>query len=237
MIKPVPLGPVPEEALAYLRAKGLKPGFSYLDVWREEHAFAFTVAKLMELDLLDDVRAAVTKALAEGQTLKEWTAEVMPTLERSGWIESVAERDLPRRLATIYQTNMRVARAAGQWDRIQRTKRALPYLLYQLGPSERHREQHAAWAGLILPADHPFWVSHFPPNGWGCKCHVRQLSRREAADLGGEGVPPEVEYTTWTNPRTGTEVPVPVGIDPGWDYNPGLARADCLSAALQERVR
>ena len=38
-------GPVPREALDYFRAKDLRPGFDYRDVWGSEHAHAFTVAK------------------------------------------------------------------------------------------------------------------------------------------------------------------------------------------------
>jgi hypothetical protein len=36
---------VPQEALAYLKNKSLKPAFSYKNVCHEEHATAFTVAK------------------------------------------------------------------------------------------------------------------------------------------------------------------------------------------------
>jgi hypothetical protein len=43
---------IPKEALAYLKNKKLQPGFSYKDVWHEEHATAFTVAKAMQLDVL-----------------------------------------------------------------------------------------------------------------------------------------------------------------------------------------
>ncbi|MDR0638331.1 MAG: hypothetical protein LBG27_05420 [Spirochaetaceae bacterium] len=36
---------IPKIALDYIKSKSLKTGFSYLDVWHEEHAKAFTVAK------------------------------------------------------------------------------------------------------------------------------------------------------------------------------------------------
>ena len=45
----------------------------------------------------------------------------------------------PGRLQTIFSANMRSARAAGQWDRIQRTKDALPYLLYVRTTSKEPR--------------------------------------------------------------------------------------------------
>jgi hypothetical protein len=62
---------------------------------------------------------------------------------------------------------MRVSRSAGQWQRIDRTKKTLPYLVYYLGPSANHRDEHVGWAGTILPVDHPWWDTHFVPNGWG----------------------------------------------------------------------
>ena len=173
-------GNPPKEALAYFRAKGFKVGFDYRDVWREEHATAFTVAKAMDMDVLESIRNEVDKALAEGRTFTEFKRDLQPTLERLGWwgrkemtdpvTGEVREVQLgsPRRLKTIYNANLRTARAAGQWERIQRNKQTHPYLLYRLGPSENHREQHQRWNGLLLPVDDPFWASHFPPNGWNC---------------------------------------------------------------------
>lgn len=226
-------GVVPREALDYFRAKGWQVGFSHLDVFREEHATAFTVAKGMEADVLRDIREAVDAALAEGKTFAQFKAELQPRLEELGWWGRKEMADpltgearevqlgSPRRLKTIYRANLRTARAAGQWDRVQRTKRALPYLLYSLGPSENHRPLHESWAGRILPVDDPFWQTHYPPNGWGCKCRVRQVSAREAERRGGPSRAPEVTTREWVNKRTGEVVEVPRGIDPGWDTNPG----------------
>ena len=43
-------------ALGFLQSKKLLPGFSHYDVWMQEHAVAFTVAKMMDADMLADVR-------------------------------------------------------------------------------------------------------------------------------------------------------------------------------------
>ncbi len=87
-------------------------------------------------------------------------------------------------------------------ERIQRTKSGLPYLLYQLGPAREHRPEHMAWHGLLLPVDDPFWHTHLPLNGWGCKCRVRQVSRAEHRRLERDGVrAPEPEQVV--NPETG----------------------------------
>jgi len=241
-------GPVPVEALNYFRAKKLKPSFSYLDIWKEEHAISFTVAKAMQVDILQDIRNSVDEALAHGKTFREFQKELIPTLQKKGWwgrkemvdplTGKAREVQLgsPRRLRTIYNANMRTARAAGQWDRIQRTKKTHPYLIYSLGPSEHHRPQHVSWSGLTLPADDPFWDTHFPPNGWGCKCSVRQVSKREVEKLGGVSKLPKVEYQSWMNKRSGHVLRVPRGIDPGWDTNPGKNRLPKSKKLLAEKT-
>ena len=234
-------GPVPREALDYFRAKDLRPGFDYRDVWGQEHAHAFTVAKAIQLDILDDIREAVEDALAEGQTFRQFSKDLTPTLQKKGWWGKKEQIDpadgekrtvqlgSPRRLRTIYRSNLRAARAAGQWQRIQRTKSTHPYLLYELGPSETHRPQHAAWAGTLLPANDPWWQTHFTPNGWGCKCRVRQVSKREAQRRGGVTERPPYDPVEWTNKRTGEVQTVDRGLDPAWAGNPGVNRARVLN--------
>lgn len=223
--------PPPKEALEYLRAKGYKIGWDYRDVWKEEHVRAFTVAKAMTQDLLIDIRQAVDAALANGKTFRQFKAELEPTLGKRGWLGSMTAPDgsqvelgTPRRLKVIYDTNMRTARAAGQWERIERNKQAMPFLMYGLGPSLEHRLEHVGWDGLILPVDDPFWDTHTPPNGYGCKCRVRQITKRQADRRGGVSKRPKAQTTTWENKRTGKIERVPKGIDPGWDYNAGKAR-------------
>lgn len=235
----------PKEALDWFRAKGFEPGFDYRDVWREQHSHAFTVAKAMKMDVLTDIREALDQALAEGKTFEQFQKELTPKLQEKGWwgkqnvVDPTtgevikAQLGSPRRLRTIYSTNLRTARAAGQWQRIQRSKRAMPYLVYELGPSERHRPEHVSWAGILLPVDDPWWQSHYPPNGWGCKCRVRQISKREHKRLNESGeyltTAPAINTKPWTNGRTGEVLQVPRGIDPGWDYNPGVHQAKALA--------
>lgn len=245
--------PVPKDALDWFRDKGYQVGFDHRDVWQEEHAAAFTVAKAMRLDILEGIREAMDKALAEGQSFGQFRRELQPLLERMGWwgrqelfdpLEG-AEREVqlgsPRRLKTIYNTNLRTAHAAGQWQRIQRAKATHPFLLYQLGPSREHRVEHLSWAGRLLPVDHPWWQTHFPPNGWGCKCHVRAVSKREAERLRAQGavseVAPDEGEQEYVNRRTGEVLQVPKGIEPGWAYNPGSAgRLEPVLLSLQQKL-
>lgn len=160
-------GPVPKEALDYFKAKGLKIGFNYTDVWKQEHTAAFTAAKILELDVLRSLRTIVEDTIKDGTTFEKFQKDAGLLLDQSGWSDYHKETPKKVRLRTIFDTNMRVARATGQWERVERTKKILPYLLYELGPSLNHREEHEEWEGTLLPVDDPWWDEHMPPNGWG----------------------------------------------------------------------
>ena len=225
---------LPREAMAFLRAKKLRPSRHWLSVWREEHAAAFTVAQMTGQDLLRQTHRELQRVLRKGETFESFQERLQPWLQAKGWAPTGRGGVLPTRLRRIYHTNLRTAHLAGQWDRIQRTKRLLPWLVYGLGPSEVHREQHAAWAGLCLRVDDPFWRTHMPPNGWGCKCWVRQVAE-PPEDARTEA--PRIETRPWTNPATGETVLVPRGIDPGWDYNGAEHAGLGTVQALTDRVQ
>ncbi|WP_428560453.1 MAG: phage minor head protein [Solidesulfovibrio sp. DCME] len=231
----------PEEAIAYFKAKGynLAESWDWRDFWQAQHATSFTVAKSAGFDVLKDIQAAVDDAISRGLTLKQFSAQLTPILQQKGWwgkkelpdplTGEVREVQLgsPRRLRIIYDTNMRMSQAAGEWARVQRTKRSAPYLLYSAILDGVTRPLHRAWNGTILPVDHAWWKTHFPPNGWRCRCSTIQLSAFDLEALGYQvSADPEDDLVMYTNDRTGETQMIPRGIDPGFAYNPGEAALD-----------
>ena len=225
----------PLEAIEHFRAKGYHIGFDWRDSMAAHHVGSFTVAKAMRLDILEDIRGAVDEAIAEGLTLRQFQQRLEPTLRRKGWwgqremVDPVTgERRLvqlgsPRRLRTIFGTNIRMATAHGRWQRVQRLKEHMPYMRYVAVLDARTRPEHARWHGIVLPVDHPFWRTHFPPNGWHCRCIAVQLSDDDLARYGYSVSPdPDTTARPWTNRRTGETIQVPLGIDPGFGHNVGL---------------
>ncbi len=142
-----------------------------------------------------------------------------------------------RRLRIIFDTNMRSAHAHGHWQFIQQAKVSAPYLMYSAVLDSRTRWQHAAWNGIVLPVDHPWWETHFPPNGWHCRCGVIQLSE---SDLESRGLTvtadPPTATRPWRNRRTGIRENVPIGIDPGFAQNVGRAAGGILAEAVRNNT-
>jgi uncharacterized protein with gpF-like domain len=253
---------VPKIALDYLKGKKLTPAFSYKDVWHEEHATGFTVAKAMQLDVLTGLHKSVISAVEQGQSFETFKKNIKPLLMQKGWWGKKkmtdpltgktvnAQLGSDRRLRTIYRVNMRSAYQKEQYEQTMQSG-LHPYLMYRIGPSVNHRQDHVSWDGLILPKTDPWWDSHLPPNGWGCRCYTRAVTEARfqkykqqgvnvppAADgTGGGALPvkteaPPVKYKTYFNERKGTVEKVPEGIDPAFNWNVGKTKAG--SAAAQK---
>lgn len=241
----------PERALEFFRKKGLNTSFAWQDMLREEHDAAFTVAKMMDMDLLRDVRELVDQAIAGGTSLRDFQAQMEPLLAGRGWWgrqemtdpltgeKKLVQLGSPRRIEIIYQTNLRAAYAAGHWSAIMDNAEQAPFLLYDAVLDSRTRPLHRKWDGTLLPVDHKWWETHYPPNGWRCRCSVIQMSRGQAKRLlrkDGPDRAPVTKMREWTNPRTGEVEQVPVGIDPGWNYHPGRARVPQLQQQFKEKA-
>lgn len=74
-------------------------------------------------------------------------------------------------------------------------------------------EAHADLDGIAIPVGHPFWVNHFPANGWRCSCEVYGARNEKGiVRVGGDPSKPLPNNWTQLNPATG----MPWGIDRGF---------------------
>lgn len=231
----------PEAAIKSFERKGLEISFDWRDVDADEHARNFTVAKGMRLDVLTDIRTAVDEALRNGTTIDQFKKDLTPNLQAKGWWgkqlmsdpltgeDRLVQLGSPHRLRTIFDVNLRASYAAGKWKRakdmagrVQSQSGQKVYLRYVSVRDDQTRPAHANLHGTVLPLDHPFWDTHYPPNGWGCRCTIQIMTERQVKRMGYEVSPdPEVKTREWFNARTGEVSNVPEGIDPGWSHNVG----------------
>lgn len=242
----------PQEAVDYLRGRDrLTTTYNWSELWQEEHARQFTVSRLASADVLADLQRLITDSVAGDLSRRDYMRDARAALAKAGWWgerevldpatgELVRTRFDPARLKLIYDTNTRQAYAAGQWERIEASKRTHPYLRYVTMDDDKVRPAHRAWHNLTLPVDDPFWATHMPPNGWRCRCRVVPVNRRDyERGTTPTGAPmvktaPEVVMRDWLDRSAGKVRSVPAGIDPGFGYNPG--RAGRQLRDLQETV-
>lgn len=260
----------PEQAIAYLKAKGYAITWNWQEMLDQAHDQAFTVAKAMRLDLLSDIRAALETALQDGQTLKQFTEALQPVLEAQGWwgqqviVDGAGNAELvqlgsPRRLKTIYQTNLQSAYMAGRKASMEATVDTHPYWRYVAILDGRTRPSHRALSGKVYRHDDPVWSAIYPPNGFNCRCRVTALSesalkrkglqvessagrmQTETVEIGVDKRTGEIRTAQVTGVRTTDAAgkPVMFRTDPGFNHAPGTGLADLLkrkqaAAGLQE---
>jgi hypothetical protein len=216
------------QQLAFFRRKLNLPTQSWTDIYTREHDYAFVVAGANRDAIVSDFRAAVERSIAEGRSLAEFRRDFDKIVATHGWDYNGGRNWRSR---VIYETNLRQSYNAGRYEQLQEEKKRRPFWQYQHLDGQAHpRPQHLAWDGLILHADDPWWKTHYPANGWGCKCYVESLGPRDLKRLGktGPDTAPEIEEVDHvigtrspSGPRT---VRVPKGIDPGFEYPPGASR-------------
>lgn len=185
----------PEEAVAYFEIKGYQLSWDWYETWQEANARAFTVAKAMQEDILEDIRTAVTDALKNGTTFHQFKKDLEPLLQRKGWwgrqeltnpqgeLESVQLGSV-RRLKVIYRTNLQTAYMAGRRNGQLANTQSRPYWMYVAVNDSKTRPEHQALHGRVFRYDDPIWQTLYPPNGWGCRCRIRALTARQVAQKG-----------------------------------------------------
>lgn len=216
----VKYGSLPFDAqIAFFRKKLALPTRSWTDIWQENHDHAFVVADANKIALVEDLQTAVQKAIEQGATIETFRKDFDRIVSDHGWSYKGGRN---WRTRVIYETNLRTSHAAGRFEQLQQ----FGFWQYHHSPaSEDPRPEHLGWDGLVLPKDDPFWQTHYPPNGWGCKCSVTGMSKARMQRYGlTPSESPKIESeivsvgTRGPNPRT---VRVPKGVSPGFAYAPG----------------
>lgn len=247
-----------ERAIEYFQAKGLRISSRALDMVPEAHARAFTVAGVLKAEALQDIRTAMDRAIADGQTFEEFKRGLKARLKTLGWWgvptdpetgEILPGRAMtPHRLRTVFQTNTQAAYMAGRYKAQLENADQRPYWQYVAILDSRTRPRHRSLNGRIFRFDDPAWGVVYPPNGYNCRCRVKALSADEfaaeggalsqgeghmetiEADLGPRGG--KVKITGYRDPATKEFF----GPDAGFDANPG-AGAYGVDMALARRVQ
>lgn len=222
----------------YLRAKLALPTEKWGEIQAAAHDKAFVVAGAAKADLVADLQQAVIQRATDGQGLQAFRRDFKAIVAKHGWTGWTGEGS-PQgeawRTKVIYQTNMATSYAAGRYKQMTDPAylRIRPFWRYLHSEGVQHpRPHHLSWHGTTLHHEHPFWQTHFAPNGFGCQCRVVAVSAREgeSSAKAGLGEPPQ----DWDkqDPKTGA----PVGIDASFEHAAGSAAKWPLQRLVDDKL-
>lgn len=167
-----------EEASAFIRGKRIVDPSAFSQLGSELRALSFSVSGISDANVLQRIRDRIAE-IPQGADWQEARKDVAKDLSPY-FVDPDADKETQdkqisasyRRAELLLRTHGYQAYQAQQWRDMQATKNLLPYWKYITVGDDRVRDSHRALHGLILPADDPFWLDHFPPWDWGCRCQV-----------------------------------------------------------------
>ena len=172
-------------AADYLRARGVEPAaefYARLETLRKE---AWTLAKISDVEQIEQVKQSLIQALQEGKSFREWQQALTP--------EMLA---LPKHYQeTVFRTAVLSSYNGAKWTHFRAHAERRPVLRYIAINDSRTRPAHRALHGLMMPVGDARWANLAPPLGFNCRCSLVSLSDKQAKALGYTGTPQELP--TW----------------------------------------
>lgn len=218
VVRGIPLA----EAIDFLKERLALPEALWQSLVREADRAARTRAAGMSEAMYRDLIAEILKSLETGTSYADFKAGFDAIGLRHGW---KGEDEAGWRSKLIFRTMTAQAQAAGAWRQIQRAKALRPWLRYVAIEDSRVRDEHRHWHGTVLAVDDPWWDTHFPPNGFHCRCAVRQLNDRDLVRHGYtvSAAAPDINLVPQLVTIDGVTQyqMVPKGIHPGFAFNAG----------------
>ncbi len=160
--------------------------------------------------------------------------------------------DIQSRLKKMYAFNNQDGRSRGEYEQHIAEVEEKPYWEYRHYRDQPNpRPEHQALDKTVFRADDPFWDTHYPPNGYNCKCWVVALTPEQFARKQGHGVELQssdkklkgvsrnlgrnkdgkmikgtnTQFThDYTDPQTGDERSINITPNAGFDLNPGTEK-------------
>lgn len=179
-------GPVPhDEAIDFIQSKPVLSRQIFDGLLPELKGRAFTITGVEAFDTVQRVRdlAAELPAGADWNDTKASIAdEISPFFASDDRTAEQVAIAANARAELLIRTHGQQAYAAAQYRELDAQRKIFPYWQYVTLGDGHVRPAHAALDKIILPADHEFWRTHFPPWDWGCRCHAVAISRDDFDD-------------------------------------------------------
>ncbi|QPF36499.1 minor capsid protein [Acinetobacter johnsonii] len=180
------------EALQYAHSKKVVLPDEFYSMDLKTRQMATTVSFLSSLEQAESVIKSLNKTLASGGTFNDFQKLV-----------AESEIVLPKHyLDNVFRTNIQSAYGHGRWQQQQRNKDKRPYLMYSAINDSRVRPAHLALNRIVRHIDDPFWLTHYPPLGFRCRCSCIALTEAQALKYGitpDDKLPEVAEALDWSS--------------------------------------
>ncbi|RKG46215.1 phage head morphogenesis protein, partial [Acinetobacter cumulans] len=180
------------EALQYAHSKKIVLPDEFYSMDLKTRQMATTVSFLSSLEQVETVIKSLNKTLSNGGTFNDFQKLI-----------AESEIILPKHyLDNVFRTNIQSAYGHGRWIQQNRNKDKRPYLMYSAIADSRVRPAHLALNRIVLPIDHPFWLTHYPPTGFRCRCTCIALTEAQALKYGitpDDKLPEVAEALDWSS--------------------------------------
>ena len=159
------------------------PGDEFLKALRES-VDVFSAFRTHRMQ--NDIAAQLTDEKGQLKPFSRFAKDVQPYVRHKNraW------------LRTEYDTAVRRAHQAADWQQFEAEKDVLPNLEWIPSTSPTPGADHRVFWGTVLPVDDPFWKEHRPGDRWNCKCELRATDKDCTARPSG---------TEKDNPQSGLE--------------------------------
>lgn len=156
---------------------------------KEAHDKAFTVAKVMSADVLQDIYDYVQTAVKEGLSYKSFKDRVrngglVERMQNAGWLKTATDKQIGARLQVIIDTNVKMAYGKGNYNRLMLVKDKKPYWIYHQVERKTKRAEHSIYNGRKFHCDDPIWNTIYPPSGFRCSCWVEAVAEPDGVESG-----------------------------------------------------
>jgi SPP1 gp7 family putative phage head morphogenesis protein len=177
----------PEEAIAWFRKRVPITKEDWFELTQLLQERSFTLAGIAQLDFIAEIQEAIERSLRKGESLEQFKRKVTAKLTREWGTANEPHEGIPTRIETIFRNASQRAYQAGRREQLQEgdTLQDRPYLKFEpILDTRTTVDICRPLSGVVLPADHPFWRSHWPPLHHRCRSAVRSLTEKQAKRAG-----------------------------------------------------
>lgn len=132
---------------------------------------AFTLARLTQVDYIEAARGRLITAMEKGEGVAETWKDMQAVATEEGTQLN------PGYWETVYRTNIQTAYNAGKrFEFNKNPPEAIALLVIEDG---RTSTVCKPLVGLVLPGNHQFWKTNWPPFHYNCRTTVRRVLKHE----------------------------------------------------------